>query len=92
MYFFINDMDLVNLSHLFSISLTFSGLLRDVNKRFAIFIMGEATKDEYNPAYNHLVKLLEECNEKHAPDFVISGIQKALRLIEVCYTCHSTSK
>ena len=47
-------------------------------------IMGEATRDEYNPAYNHLVKLLDECQQKQTPDFVINGIQKALRLIEVC--------
>ena len=50
----------------------------------AVCIIGEATRDEYNPAYYHLVKLMDECNQKKAPDCVITGIQQALRLIEVC--------
>lgn len=45
--------------------------------------MGEATRDKYNPAYNHLVSLLDECQQKNAPGYVINGINKALRLIEV---------
>ena len=45
--------------------------------------MGDQTIGRYNPAYNQLVTLKTECQQKDAPDYVLEGINKALELIEV---------
>lgn len=45
--------------------------------------MGEATKGKHNPAYNHLVALMDKCQVEKAPGYVIDGINKALKLVEV---------
>lgn len=43
--------------------------------------MGDATKNRYDPVIRHLRSLREECQQKGAPEYVVTGLDKTLDLI-----------